>query len=249
MGGLFIFIISRFQDFYIMSMPSLKSKFTETDSELARFARILALPVRVYIIRVIIEHDNAISKREICNVPFEMENILKHIAELKLMGIIRLSGTKADPVYSIDIPLFNRMLSRFSSLFDNLNTIEQPPVPQPINVQFAEAVNRDTTGATTRHLSFGAFIKKHRLALKISQEELSRKTKIDRAELSRIECGKKSPGQDKLMLLSKALRIDPDNITKEYYSYRIVNMVEESGFSDVILKNVLTRMNYFLPAV
>lgn len=228
-------------------MLSLKSKFTETDSELARFARILALPVRVYIIRMIIENGNSISKKEICNVPFEMENILKHVAELKTTGIIKVSGTKANTVYSIDIPLFNRMVSRFFSLFDHLNSTEQLPA-QP----FADPKDKGiykTISETSGDLSFGAFIKKHRLALKISQEELGRETKIDRAELSRIECGKKSPGPEKLIILSKALGIELDNLTKEYYSSRIVNMVEESGFSDLILKNVLTRLNYFLPAV
>ncbi len=229
-------------------MLSLKSKFTETDSELARFARILALPVRVYIVRMIIENGNSISKKEICNVPLEMENILKHVAELKLTGIIKVSGTKANPVYSIDIPLFNRMVSRFFSLFDNLNSTEQLPAPP-----FSDSKNGSDTNKmekeTPDNLSFGAFIKKHRLALKISQEKLSRETNIDRAELSRIECGKKNPAPEKLILLSKALYIDLDSLTKEYYSSRIVNIVEESGFSDVIVKNVLARLNYFLPAI
>jgi transcriptional regulator with XRE-family HTH domain len=229
-------------------MLSLKSKFTETDSELARFARILALPVRVYIIRMIIENGNSISKKEICNVPFEMENILKHVAELKTIGIIKISGTKANTIYSIDIPLFNRMVSRFFSLFDNLNNAEQLPALSFTDYKDKGNINK-MAGETSGNLSFGAFIKKHRLALKISQEELGRETNIDRAELSRIECGKKNPGPEKLRILSKALGIELDNLTKEYYSSRIVNMVEESGFSDVILKNVLTRLNYFLPVV
>ncbi|QEM06467.1 helix-turn-helix transcriptional regulator [Mucilaginibacter rubeus] len=229
-------------------MLSLKSKFTETDSELARFARILALPVRVYIVRMIIENGNSISKKEICDGPFEMENLLKHMAELKLTGIIKASGTKADTIYSIDIALFNQMVSRFFSLFDHLNSIAQFPHVHLANGNGGDAIHEKSTESTDS-LNFGAFIKKHRLALKISQEELSRKTKIDRAELSRIECGKKSPGPEKLISLSKALYIDLDSLTKEYYSSRIVNIVAESGFSDVILKNVLTRLNYFLPAV
>ncbi|UOE52803.1 helix-turn-helix domain-containing protein [Mucilaginibacter sp. SMC90] len=229
-------------------MLSLKSKFTETDSELASFARILALPVRVYIIRMIIENGNAVSKKEMCSVPFEMENILKHVAELKTIGMVKISGTKADTRYSIDVALFSRMTSRFSSLFDNLNAVDQLPAIPSIGANANDSTS-DVIKETSDSLSFGAFIKKHRLALKISQEKLSRETNIDRAELSRIECGKKNPGPEKLILLSKALYIDMDNITKEYYSSRIVNMVEESGFSDVILKSVLTRLNYFSPAV
>lgn len=230
-------------------MPTLKSKFTEADSELARFARILALPVRVYIIRMIIENGNFISKKEICNVPFEMENILKHVTELKTIGIIKVSGTKINTSYSIDIPLFNRMVSRFFSLFDNLNSIEHLQAPGLNETQTTGAATESEKETSINSVSFGAFIKKHRLALKISQEKLSRETNIDRAELSRIECGKKSPGAEKLILLSKALYIDLDSLTKEYYSSRILNMVEESGFSDVILKNVLTRLNLFMPAV
>jgi len=230
-------------------MLTLKSKFTETDSELARFARILALPVRVYIIRMIVENGNSISKKEICNEPFEMENILKHVAELKATGIIKVSGVKPNTIYSIDIPLFNRMVSRFFSLFDNLNNIEQLQAPALKETQTVSNIAGTAMETSGNNLSFGAFIKKHRLALKISQEKLSREMNIDRAELSRIECGKKNPGSEKLILLSKALYIDLDSLTREYYSSRIVNMVEESGFSDVILKSVLARLNYFLPAV
>lgn len=225
-------------------MPS--PKYTETDSELAWFARLLALPVRVYIVRKIIENNNAISKKDICNVPFEMENILKHITELKALGLVKTNGSKLNTIYSVDIALFNRVVSKFVSLFGSLNSVVDLPVVSELPETMPEKKEPVTTASYTT--SFGELIKKYRRSLKMSQEELGRLVGIDRSELSRIECGKKSPGAEKLPLLSHALKTDIDTLSKEYYSFRIVNLVEESGFSGIVLESALAKMNYLFAA-
>lgn len=217
-------------------MPSTNTKFSEIDNELAQFARLLALPVRVYIIRTIIENGNVISKKDICNVPFEMENILKHLAELKSLGIIKINGTKGNITYSINSNVFDEILIKFSALFNNLGSDYFPAVPD----------KQTDAGATdpVKYSSFGMFIKKHRVDLHISQEELAGKIKIDRAELSRIECGKKNLNAEKLKALSKVLYIDINSLTKEYYSYRIVDLVEKSGFKNIVLESAIAKVNY-----
>lgn len=224
-------------------MPSTNAKFSEIDNELAQFARLLALPVRVYIIRTIIENGNVISKKDICNVPFEMENILKHLAELKSLGVIKINGTKANITYSINSNVFDQILIKFSSLFNNLGSADYFHT-LPGKQQDNELSHANGETESVKYANFGMFIKKHRVELHISQEELARKMNIDRAELSRIECGKKNLNADKLEALSKVLYIDINSLTREYYSYRIVDLVEKSGFKNTVLESAINKVNY-----
>jgi len=104
-------------------MPFIDSKFSNTDNELANFAKALALPVRVAIIRLIIANGNSISKENFHTIPFNHETINKHIAELKTLGIIKTIGHKVNIRYCVDECLFSQMANRFSSLFCGVNSL------------------------------------------------------------------------------------------------------------------------------
>jgi predicted transcriptional regulator len=100
-------------------MPFIDSKFSHSDNELANFAKALALPVRVAIIRIIMANGNSITKENFHAIPFNHETINKHIAELKNLGIIKASGYKGNIRYCVDGGLFDRMANRFSMLFSD----------------------------------------------------------------------------------------------------------------------------------
>jgi predicted transcriptional regulator len=99
-------------------MPFSDSKFSNADNELANFAKALALPVRIAIIRTIIINGNTITKENFYEIPFHHETINKHIAELKNLGIIKASGYKGNIKYAIDEHLFDTMTLKIAQLFN-----------------------------------------------------------------------------------------------------------------------------------
>lgn len=219
-------------------LESTRSKFDTDDNEFSVFAKALALPIRVAIIRMILEHDNNIRKEELLGLSVNHEVVTKHIAELRTLKIVIQSGMKGNIRYRVDHHLFKRMTSRFNQLFsgiDQLLSDEQGTADQQIN---------ETHHKTEKQLfsNFGDFIHFHRTDLNMSQETLAMKLCLDRSQLSRIESGKKDFDIQKLKLLSKALYIDLASLKKEYYSFKIADLADESGFKDSILDSAKEKL-------
>lgn len=210
-------------------MAPLHSLLHNIDFELAQFARVLALPIRVFIIRMIIEHDNSISKQQLYSHAFTEQNINKHLLELKAAGILKISGNRGKITYSIDQNVSKQIADSFTNMFQSISQLDprKVDVPQPEVVPAVVKVAKVEEHVSC-FTSFGAFIKKHRMGLCLSQEDFSRMINIERAQLSRIECGKKSLNVDKLKELAQALYLDLDTVKKEYYRYRIAQLIEES---------------------
>jgi len=105
-------------------MPYFDLKFSTTDNELANFAKALALPVRIAIVRIIMTNGNSVSKESLYSIPFNHETITKHLAELRRLGIIKAHGLRSSLKYSLDEQLFQQMAEGFAMLFDNIRTFE-----------------------------------------------------------------------------------------------------------------------------
>ncbi|ASU33068.1 hypothetical protein [Mucilaginibacter xinganensis] len=99
-------------------MSFLSEDFTDNDVQLSKFARAMALPVRVFILRMIIESGNSISKKAFYDNSYNSRTIDKHILELKSLGIIKTNTVKTGIIYCIDQNLFNQMSNRFHLFFD-----------------------------------------------------------------------------------------------------------------------------------
>jgi predicted transcriptional regulator len=97
-------------------MSYTDTNFSPADNELANFAKALALPVRIAIIRTIINNGNFITKENFYNIPYAHETIAKHIAELRTLGIIKASGYKGNMKYGLDEGLFYHMSNKLTSL-------------------------------------------------------------------------------------------------------------------------------------
>jgi ribosome-binding protein aMBF1 (putative translation factor) len=207
-------------------MSPLHSLLHNIDFELSQFARVLALPIRVFIIRMIIENDNSISKQQLYSHAFTEQNINKHLLELKAAGILKISGAKGKITYSIDQNMSKQIAESFTNMFQSISQLNsrRGDLPQPETVNYIVKEEEHISNFA----SFGTFIKKHRLELCLSQEDFARRINIERAQLSRVECGKKSLNVDKLKELAKALCLDLDIVKKEYYRYRIAQLIEES---------------------
>jgi hypothetical protein len=105
-------------------MPYFNLKFSNTDNELANFAKALALPVRIAIVRIIMTNGNSVSKESLYAIPFNHETITKHLSELKRMGMIKARGFRGSIKYSLDEQLFRQMASGFTMLFESMKTFE-----------------------------------------------------------------------------------------------------------------------------
>ncbi|MEP6612788.1 MAG: hypothetical protein ABJA76_12910 [Mucilaginibacter sp.] len=100
-------------------MNFLKADLNETDVQVSQFARAIALPVRVFIIRMIIENGNAINKKTFYTDTYKARTIDKHILELKSLGIIKVDTKEAQAIYCIDKKLFDRMSVKFNTLLNH----------------------------------------------------------------------------------------------------------------------------------
>ena len=90
------------------------------DVIMAKFALALGLPVRIFIIRTIINQNNLARKEDFDNTLFKAELINKHISQLKGLGILKIKTEKRKNTYSIDKPFFSSMSGKFDLLFKSL---------------------------------------------------------------------------------------------------------------------------------
>ncbi|MGI2295956.1 helix-turn-helix domain-containing protein [Paenibacillus sp. GXUN7292] len=65
-------------------------------------------------------------------------------------------------------------------------------------------------------IAFGIVIKDRRKELKITQEQLSLYTRIDRSYISEIENGIKNPSLTTILMLARALHLKPSELLKQF---------------------------------
>jgi transcriptional regulator with XRE-family HTH domain len=227
--------------FFSCKMKTFKYSVNENDKKLADFARALALPVRVQIIRYIVENGFTVNKEELDFTGTSREAVTKHISELRTLGIIQMEGQRGNITYHIDQKWFTEMITDFSAVF-GVNTFALPT--SYVNMPLNQNVNDTGKEELTPHPSFGAFIKKHREELNISQEIFAQKIEVDRSQLSRIECGKVSINPGKLKEVAKALYISYPIIKKEYYSYQLAEIIDEGGYDESMLASAREKLGY-----
>jgi transcriptional regulator with XRE-family HTH domain len=217
------------------------TNFDDSDKELSNFAKALALPVRVAIIRIIIEHNNVIKRETLYEIPFNIETINKHVAELKNLGILKAYGIKGNVNYSIDENLFDQMAYRFSVLFKSARHL----FVQHVNTDYQadevnQAVNVANQIGSLSH--FGAFINQYRTSLNLTPEALAEKLNAETESLNQVERGETAFNPEKLLLLANAFGIAPAVLKREYYSYRIAQLVDESGCNESVLDSAKEKI-------
>jgi ribosome-binding protein aMBF1 (putative translation factor) len=182
-------------------MSLLHVHVSEIDTQISAFARAIALPIRVFILRMIAENGNCLTKQAVYASSLNAKTINKHIQELRGLGIIKVRNVRSEAAYCIDEKLFEQMSVNFSQFFDNNILLPQMPASTSAAAEEVPQTRPDLS----HYPHFGAYIKEHRLELNLSQATLAEKIVIDRALLSRIECGKKVLNVQQLPMLAKAL--------------------------------------------
>lgn len=183
---------------------SEQKQYNHDDVIMAKFALALGLPVRIFIIRTIINQNNLARKEDFDNALFKAELINKHISQLKGLGILKIKTEKRKNTYSIDKPFFSSMSGKFDLLFKSLEHKNEPATPL---IESGHPPN----------LKFKAYVKTQRLNFHLSQEEFALRLKMDKDSIAKIERGEILFPPEKLYELSQVIYDDPVLIRKIYY--------------------------------
>jgi len=95
---------------------SKKSEFTETDNELALFAKALSHPARIQILKTLAKKNSCICGEIVEVMPLSQSTVSQHLKELKDAGIIKgeIEGVKS--CYCIDWKKFNKHINSLNKL-------------------------------------------------------------------------------------------------------------------------------------
>jgi ArsR family transcriptional regulator, arsenate/arsenite/antimonite-responsive transcriptional repressor len=97
-----------------------KEAFTQKEQDLAEFAKALAHPARIAILKVLAQHNECICGEIVEVLPLAQSTVSQHLKELKNAGLI--NGTISGPrsCYCINWKAFEKFNSEFGLLFNKL---------------------------------------------------------------------------------------------------------------------------------
>jgi DNA-binding transcriptional regulator YiaG len=203
-----------------MTLP--ENFLTKKDIELSNFAKALALPVRICIIRLIIENGNEATRQMLHQIPFNQQTINQHLIELKHLGILKTIKKGKSHYFTIDEDMFITMSNYFLLLFQSISKLNEQANALALQPKSTKKAPKKTTNATVE--PFGRYIKTKRKALNISQDDFATHLQMDRTYLSRIESGKISLNISKLKPLALLLNVPYNELEKAYYQDKMNDM-------------------------
>lgn len=97
-----------------------KEEFSIKDQALAEFAKALAHPARIAILKVLAEKNECICGQIVDVLPLAQSTVSQHLKELKNAGLINGTVEGSRSCYCINWKAFEKFNSEFSILFNNL---------------------------------------------------------------------------------------------------------------------------------
>ena len=97
-----------------------KKAFTQKEQDLAEFAKALAHPARIAILKVLAQHNECICGEIVDVLPLAQSTVSQHLKELKNAGLIDGSVDGPRSCYCINWKAFEKFMSEFSFLFNKL---------------------------------------------------------------------------------------------------------------------------------
>jgi DNA-binding transcriptional ArsR family regulator len=96
--------------------------FSKKEQEMAAFAKALAHPARVAILKVLASRNECVCGQIVEVLPLAQSTVSQHLKELKEAGLIK--GTVEGPrsCYCINWTAFEKFKNEFNSLFDTLKS-------------------------------------------------------------------------------------------------------------------------------
>lgn len=97
-----------------------KEEFTQKEQDLAAFAKALAHPARIAILKVLAQRNECICGEIVEILPLAQSTVSQHLKELKNAGLITGSVDGPRSCYCINWKAFEKFNQEFSWLFTNL---------------------------------------------------------------------------------------------------------------------------------
>ena len=97
-----------------------KEEFSRKEQELADFAKALAHPARIAILKVLAQRNECICGEIVEVLPLAQSTVSQHLKELKSAGLITGSVDGPRSCYCINWKAFEKCASTFNGLFDTL---------------------------------------------------------------------------------------------------------------------------------
>lgn len=102
-----------------------REAFTTEEQELAAFARAIAHPARIAILKILAKRNECICGEIVEVLPLAQSTVSQHLKELKKAGLI--NGTVDGPrsCYCINWDIFDRFSRQFNDSFTGLQNLRQ----------------------------------------------------------------------------------------------------------------------------
>jgi ArsR family transcriptional regulator, arsenate/arsenite/antimonite-responsive transcriptional repressor len=97
-----------------------KEEFTQKEQDLANFAKAMAHPARIAILKVLAQRNECICGEIVELLPLAQSTVSQHLKELKNAGLITGSIDGPRSCYCINWKAFEKFNHEFNFLFDNL---------------------------------------------------------------------------------------------------------------------------------
>jgi DNA-binding transcriptional ArsR family regulator len=97
-----------------------KEEFTQREQDLAAFAKALAHPARIAILKLLAQKNECICGEIVEVLPLSQSTVSQHLKELKNAGLIDGSIDGPRSCYCINWKAFEKFMSEFSFLFNKM---------------------------------------------------------------------------------------------------------------------------------
>ena len=97
-----------------------KEEFTQKEQDLAEFAKALAHPARIAILKILAQRNECICGEIVEILPLAQSTVSQHLKELRNAGLIDGSVDGPRSCYCINWKAFEKFMDEFSFLFNKL---------------------------------------------------------------------------------------------------------------------------------
>jgi DNA-binding XRE family transcriptional regulator len=208
----------------------LNSNVDPSIVKLSNFSRALALPVRIYIIRQILDNHNCATREILHQIPFKKDLINMHLLELKNMGLLKTTHQNRIYSYTVDENKFIAMSNSFLDLFapiaqfnnDAIEFLSRPRLKKKKQVKIIDEI------AKADDRSFGKYLREKRRAAGFNQTQVAQSLDICRKQLSRIESGRTLLRPEKIKSLATLLEVPLDEMAEKYYQCSVMAFINKN---------------------
>src|SRR6201991_1807547 len=100
-----------------------KEEFKQKEQDLARFAKAMAHPARIAILKVLAQKNECICGEIVDVLPLAQSTVSQHLKELKNAGLITGETDGPRSCYCINWKAFEKFNADFNSLFEKLREV------------------------------------------------------------------------------------------------------------------------------